>query len=377
MRKRYLELIKNDEGQGVAMKILHDKILRPRPDGMTIKAAVDEHHLFVEATKQIATAKNHKANLDPWVERMKKSRVSHMGQLTTKILLEDLVWMRTTPSVRTGELRAGVTVRSFAAILQTFLSRAYDKNYIQRRLLDEFLIPKAQDADIYNPTAFDLNDIFSLIDDFWDVEKRPEIADWPLGILEFYPARLKAFILVQMTTGMRVSETCNLKLEDWDQTRGIFIAKKTKSKKKRDTPADDPQVLEAMCRWMAIRPAGFSDYIFTADLGTQINARTMTQTLYRYLAWGRKNGYDLPRITLHSLRHYVISKVAEGSLSLAQELAGHSSPKTTKRYTHTTTPALREAVKKADLLGGIIVNKRAVVKKSQGTKPRGKRPFVK
>ena len=375
MRKQQPDQQSESENEIAEHGILHDAVLRPKPIGKAISAATAEYKLGVQASQRNATHNNVTAHLDPWVRRMAACGITHMDQITSKAILQDLIWLRETPSVRTGKLRSDLTIRSSAVAIKGFLSWAYDQGHVSKRLLDDYIIPKGRKASVYNPNSENLTALFSLIDDFWNPELRPEIAAWPESILEFYKTRLIAFLLLQMTTALRIGETCHVELHDWDQVRGIITARVTKTGDPRDVPVDSV-VAQALGEWVAKRPKPCrSNYLFTTEMGDKMRPATMTQTLRRYLIWGRERGIEIPRITLHSLRHYALSGVAAVSLSQAQELAGHADPKTTKLYVQTSTQQVRDAVSQANLLGGVIVNKRAA--KRKGGKPRGKRAFLK
>ena len=370
MRKAMLK--SGGETEAVVSQKPHEATAKSK-FGPKIADCVDAYKLRSVATKSVATANNRAAHLDPWQRRMALRGVLYIGQLTTDVLLADLAWLRSSLSERTGKLRSDVTIASSATVVLGFLSREYDLGNIDKRLLSDYEVPKGRKASVYNPTAANLNNIFSIIDDYWDPNLRPEIADWPDEFFRFFPVRLKTLVLVQMTTAFRIGSTCHLALNDWDRERKVLTARVTKSGNPIDAPVL-PELEAALDEWLKVRPKNSpSTYLFVTELGTQMNPKTITQTFRRYQIWGREHGYDLPRITLHSLRHYIISKVAGESLDRAQELAGHAEPRTTKLYVHTTTPQVRDAVEKSKPLEGIIVNKRAANKRRGGTKPRGQR----
>jgi integrase len=68
-------------------------------------------------------------------------------------------------------------------------------------------------------------------------------------------------------------------------------------------------------------------------------------------------------MTLHSVRHYSLHKLAKHNLLMAQRIAGHSDPKTTLIYTMDDPEFVREMHRQVALVNGIVENKRTVRRK--------------
>ncbi len=161
----------------------------PKDLGPTIASAVEDYERRVRSSKRAATADNTDAHLNPWQRRMAGRGCERTGQLTIAVVLDDLIWYRTTPSERTGELRASLSGTSYATVIKSFLSDCYDRGYISKRLLDDCEIPKGARGETCFPTSVHLNALLGIVDDIWDPELRPEIADWPSSILCWFPPR--------------------------------------------------------------------------------------------------------------------------------------------------------------------------------------------
>lgn len=162
--------------------------------------------------------------------------------------------------------------------------------------------------------------------------------------------------------GLRISEVCNLTLEDVDfAQRMVFVqrGKDTTGKggKDRWVPAD-PETLELIKRWLAIRPK--SDYLLCGVSKGVEGCRLSERQLRQYLASLSKkagvfirDGRRLKPVHPHVLRHtYATELLNEGfNLREVQELLGHNSVATTQIYTHVKPQYLAEKIAKRKAMG--------------------------
>jgi integrase len=149
-------------------------------------------------------------------------------------------------------------------------------------------------------------------------------------------AALRLLIL----TGARKGEILGLKWTDLDlaQSRAVLSDHKTISRGDRllYLPPEGVAILDAL-------PKHTSPYVF-AGSGKH---GTLGSTLDH--AWRRvRELAGLPGVRIHDLRHTFASLAIAGGLTLEQagQLLGHSSPATTKRYSHLVDEAARANVAK-------------------------------
>ena len=164
--------------------------------------------------------------------------------------------------------------------------------------------------------------------------------------------RSQLLVNIGYTSGMRLSEMLNLKVEDirkkeiritwkWNKTRRVFF-----------TPSSE-RLLENYLEergkpiprtW--IREKG-SDFVFIShnsgyDYGNPIKKNTMCEIIKKYSdkIWLGK------RITVHSLRHSYATKLLENGFNIReiQELLGHKDIQTTETYTHVLKSWLKNKV---------------------------------
>jgi site-specific recombinase XerD len=134
----------------------------------------------------------------------------------------------------------------------------------------------------------------------------------------------KAIITLAFSTGMRVSEVCNLKMSDIDSKRMIIMIRQAKGRKDRIVPLS--QVTLDTLRKYA-KEYMPKEYLFNGQFELKYSPTSCNQIVKQYL--GRSFHF-------HQLRHSNATALLEAGtdLRIIQELLGHSSPKTTQIYTH-------------------------------------------
>ena len=163
--------------------------------------------------------------------------------------------------------------------------------------------------------------------------------------------RDRLIILLLYGTGLRVSEVCNLKIEDIDFKRGILIVKGGKGAKDRVVPIPD-FLLKEIEDYLKTREDG-SEYLFVEvrrEKKDRISPKTVWYLLKKY---GEKAGI---RVTPHMLRHSFATHMLEKGVDIRviQEILGHSNLSTTQIYTKVTVEHLKRAQEKARLVDEII-----------------------
>ena len=131
--------------------------------------------------------------------------------------------------------------------------------------------------------------------------------------------------------GLRVSEVIALKIEDIDSAAMRLMVRAAKGNKDRVLPL--PQTLLQNLRqyYLAYRP---KDYLFEGQYGGKYTAKSIQNFIKKYAQKARLQ----KSVTPHMLRHSYATHQLENGINIryVQELLGHSSIKTTERYTHVT-----------------------------------------
>ena len=131
--------------------------------------------------------------------------------------------------------------------------------------------------------------------------------------------------------GLRVSEVIALKIEDIDSAAMRLMVRAARGNKDRVLPL--PQTLLQNLRQydLAYRP---KDYLFEGQYGGKYTAKSIQNFIKKYAQKARLQ----KSVTPHMLRHSYATHQLENGINIryVQELLGHSSIKTTERYTHVT-----------------------------------------
>lgn len=134
----------------------------------------------------------------------------------------------------------------------------------------------------------------------------------------------KAIITLAYSTGMRVSEICNLKIEDIDSKRMLITIRQSKGRKDRIVPLSEKTLETIRLYYKKFRP---KMYLFNGQFDLRYSSTSCNQIVKKYI------GKDFH---FHLLRHSNATALLESGtdLRIIQKLLGHSSSKTTEIYTH-------------------------------------------
>jgi len=139
------------------------------------------------------------------------------------------------------------------------------------------------------------------------------------------------FLLLTMN-GLRVSELCNLKIEDIDLHQGARVAyllRKGYTDKTAYVKLQD-KTYAMILDFIGTRTSG---YVFTGSNGEKLHSDSVSRIVKKIF---RDSGYDSAKLTCHSLRHtYAILSLEGGStlVSLMNSM-NHKNPGTTAHYLH-------------------------------------------
>jgi integrase/recombinase XerD len=169
---------------------------------------------------------------------------------------------------------------------------------------------------------------------------RPSL-ETPLGI------RDRAILEVFYSTGIRVSELCNLSLNDLDLSAGELRINQGKNAKDRIVPLG-----ELACDFLEIylheaRPkltTSGQPVLFVSKNGRKFHSTTLSHLITNY---GKKAG-SKKEISPHSLRHTCATHLLKGKADIRQiqRLLGHASIASTQIYTRVEITDLKQVLKR-------------------------------
>lgn len=154
-----------------------------------------------------------------------------------------------------------------------------------------------------------------------------------------------ALLELLYSSGLRISELCQLRLSQVDLTRGV-VRVRGKGDKERTVPVGLP-ALRALEAWLGHRDelarAAAGDRVFVGARGGVLDPRVARRVVH---AATRAGGEE---VGPHALRHAMATHLLEGGADLrsVQEMLGHASVATTQVYTHVSNDRLRSAYQRA------------------------------
>jgi site-specific recombinase XerD len=142
----------------------------------------------------------------------------------------------------------------------------------------------------------------------------------------------KTIISLGYSVGLRVSEIINLKIEDVDSKRMIINIRQAKGRKDRIVPLSENMLALLRTYYKSYKP---KEYLFNGQFSSQYSSESCNQIIKKYI--GSKHHF-------HQLRHSCFTALLEcgTDLRIIQNIAGHSSSKTTEIYTHVSTQLLNK-----------------------------------
>ena len=159
-----------------------------------------------------------------------------------------------------------------------------------------------------------------------------------------YESRLRNIIILEFlfSTGMRVSETSNLKTKDLNLSSNTIMIH-GKGSKERMSCILNKDISKLMKHYLTIRKYN-SEYAFTNKLGKQYSDQSIRNMVNSY---AQAAGVTL-HITPHMFRHTFATALHDEDVSLryVQQLLGHSSIVTTQIYTHISTNKIKHIFEK-------------------------------
>lgn len=162
-----------------------------------------------------------------------------------------------------------------------------------------------------------------------------------------YELRDKCIFELLYSSGLRISEACNLKMTDIDM-ENMTITVEGKGGRQRLVPFGEKS-LEILKKYMMesrteILKKRTCEFVFVSKKGSYINRKSVWRLLNHYI----KRTKIKKKVTPHTLRHSFATHLLENHADLksVQELLGHIDISTTQIYTHMANKTLKEVHKK-------------------------------
>ncbi|MCJ7819536.1 MAG: tyrosine-type recombinase/integrase, partial [Syntrophales bacterium] len=157
----------------------------------------------------------------------------------------------------------------------------------------------------------------------------------------------KAIIATAYAAGLRISEVCGLRITDIDSQRMRIHVRSGKGKKDRYVMLAVSLLALLRQYYQKVRPQG--EYLFPGQKPQRHITPTAVRQVLRKVI--RETGLS-KKVTMHTFRHCFATHLLEAGtdIRILQVLLGHSSIRTTLRYTHITDRLVQKLVSPLDML---------------------------
>lgn len=223
---------------------------------------------------------------------------------------------------------APATVRRKVACLSSFFGFLADMGWTQGNPAHRLPLPKLE-----KPMPVCLNEA--------EVRRLVAAAEDP---------RLRALVVLLLTTGLRRAEAVSITLDDLDVENGQLLVH-GKGAKERIVPLSDMAIAEIQ-EYLKHRGKVSCDRLFVNQYGRPLHPQAVNRLLDKLLEEAHLTGRG---ITPHKLRHTFATQLIRRGVDVrtVQELLGHADLETTARYLHSDTRSKRAAVDRlTSVIGG-------------------------
>jgi integrase/recombinase XerD len=198
--------------------------------------------------------------------------------------------------------------------------------------------------------------------------RRPEVVRWlpypkvpkslpvvlsgteTLGFLKAIESpKYRAIVMCAYGSGLRVSEACSLHVEDIDGKRGLIHVRN--AKRARDRYVMLPERLrEALRAWWRVERPAREAYLYPGTApGSHVASETVRKVVTKAAVAAKLGKHVTPHILRHSFATHLLEVGTD--IRVIQELLGHSSIRTTARYTHVSAEHIGRTKSPLDMLG--------------------------
>ncbi len=260
--------------------------------------------------------------------------------------------------------RSESTIKTYKGMFEEFINyyHNYDINTITEKQITAFLrflvmerkiSPSYQNQSI-NAIKFYYEKVLGGQRKFYFIDRPKKEKTLPIVLNEDEIRRLlkntfnikhKCVFMLAYSSGLRISEVVNLKLEDLDRERMQIFIRNSKGSKDHYTILSQ-QFLKLFDNYY--EEYRTKVYLFEGATGGKYSSSSIQNTIK---AAAKRAGIK-KRTTMHTLRHSFATHCLENGIDLRyiQSMLGHSSSKTTEIYTHITTRGLDQIKSPMDSL---------------------------
>lgn len=233
------------------------------------------------------------------------------------------------------------------------LGRTHVIEFLLHLSNDRKLEPKTINLHMYSIKSFygaffPGQDIMQDIHRMKEPLKRPEVLsreEADLMISSSSNLKMKAIVAILYSSGIRLAECTNLKIQNVDSSRMVLRIENGKGGKDRNAVLS-PKALDIIRDyWKQYRP---KEYLFEGHIENRpLTSRRFQENVKQAAQLAKITKHVSPHILRHSFATHLLE--AGVALKVIQELLGHASIRTTAEYTHVSSAMLKQAGSPFDL----------------------------
>ncbi|KJD43600.1 tyrosine recombinase XerS [Paenibacillus terrae] len=170
---------------------------------------------------------------------------------------------------------------------------------------------------------------------------------------KFNRVRDTCIVSLILNSGLRVSETVNLDVDDIDLTKqSVYVYRKGADDQIKSQVYFREEAIPYLKEYLLIRDVHYKSPkkekgLFLTIPNGQIYGSRMTKRAIQNMIIKYAEGFGKPFLTVHKLRHsFATDYYLANDLYKTQTQLGHSSPETTQIYAHLTDKTMSEAIDK-------------------------------
>lgn len=280
---------------------------------------VDDFIIYLSSEKGLAqnTLVAYRSDIDCFLEFLKKSHdIKQWAQVDQQHIIDFLAYKKNNQFAASSVSRCLIAIK----VLFRFFKR---ENIVTKNCASLLETPK----------------IWQLVPEVLSPEEIELLLAQP-NVKTRRGARDRAILEVLYASGLRVSELCQLRILDVDDT---FIRVRGKGGKERIVPIGS-KAIEAVDRYLNYREGSGDardEMLFVTQSGKNLKRRSVW-SMVKYYA--RKAGIQ-KGISPHTFRHSFATHLLDNGadLRVIQEMLGHASISSTDLYTHVSRVHVQEA----------------------------------
>ena len=158
----------------------------------------------------------------------------------------------------------------------------------------------------------------------------------------------RTIAMVMYGAGLRVTEACDLRVDDIDAKRNVIHVRRGKGNKERIVPLSPRLLIGLRTYWDVCRPP--QPYLFPGDdPAAPITADRVRHAMRAAVRTCKFTKKVTPHVLRHSFATHLIDTGTD--IRVIQAILGHASIRTTMQYAQVSTARLAKAKSPLDLLG--------------------------